>query len=343
MDSMEHQSNKVRHHMHPKTMLMLCVAAAALSPAAVQSMESAPETLVMSNGAIRAEIVPEWGGRLQWLGRPGGANALWTNPAAATLTNAWRNVGGEKTWAGAMSMWIRDGKSNPWFDEGPFEVVASTQTRVLLRAGPSPTKFGDIVLEREFTLMPDRLRLRERLVPQGVPAIPPRSRLKESTATGEAVGEEAAGRDPFEPLPNDPRRVWGVAQIRLVPRVAARMCGGCRKKLYASFPEPGEGAPGSWLELDLASAPMHARITLDADALAAPVADDSGDWLLIEHAAPGRNLEHFDDPSRAIVYTTGPVSEKFPLPYVELEFVALGPDAEQTLDFRITGKPAGLE
>ena len=295
--------------------------AAAVAVSAVGDVR--PPVLVLENDAVRAEIVPEWGGRLQFFGRPGGTNALWTNPAAADVTDAWKNVGGEKTWAGTMAMWpgFKGGAPHPWFDEGPFEVIRASSTNILLRAGPGPTRFGDVVIEREFALLSDRLVLREILLPRN-----------ESGDEGE----------PPEPLENDSRRVWGVAQIPPVPRVAARLCGEGRRKLFAGFPAPDDGVPGVWLELDIASAPKNGRIALDADALAAPFADDSGDWLLIEHSASERHLGAFVEPSRAIVYTTGPASDKVPLPYVELEFVALGPDAGQTLVFRIVRNPGDI-
>ena len=279
--------------------------------------------LVLENDALRAVIVPDWGGRLQFFGRPGGANALWTNPAAADVTDGWKNVGGEKTWAGTMSQWsgFKGGAPHPWFDEGPFEVVRASSTNILLRAGPGPTKFGDVAIEREFTLLPDRLVLNEKLLPQ--------------------YESGGAGVTPA-PLENDSRRVWGVAQIPPVACVMARLCGEGRRKLFAGFPAPAEGVPGEWLELDLLNAPKNGRIALDADALSAPFVDGSGDWLLIEQSAPERHLGAFAEPSRAIVYTTGPASDKVPLPYVELEFVALGPDAEQTLIFRIGPCPANL-
>ena len=49
-------------------------------------LDAEPATLILENDALRAEVVPEWGGRLMFLGRPGGKNALWTNPAAAANT-----------------------------------------------------------------------------------------------------------------------------------------------------------------------------------------------------------------------------------------------------------------
>ena len=64
--------------------------------------------VVLSNAALRAEIVPAWAGRMVFFGRPDGPNALFANPeASAATTNAaggriWKNVGGNKTWVGEM-------------------------------------------------------------------------------------------------------------------------------------------------------------------------------------------------------------------------------------------------
>ena len=109
---------------------------------------AAPETLVVDNGAIRAEVVPAWGGRLMFFWRSGGTNALWTNPSAAANTvddkgrEVWKNVGGEKTWIGGMGLWKgfkndADATSWPppaWFDSALMEVVRANATNILLRS-----------------------------------------------------------------------------------------------------------------------------------------------------------------------------------------------------------------
>ncbi len=73
-------------------------------------------------------------------------------------------------------------------------------------------------------------------------------------------------------------------------------------------------------------------ISLDADALAVPFPDGSG-HLVIEQTAPARHLAAFASPGRAMVVLSK--LDFTPSPYAELEFSAYGPDAEQTLDFRI--------
>ena len=137
-----------------------------------------PATLVLENGAIRAEVVPEWGGRLMFLGRPGGKNALWVNPAAAANTvddkgkEVWKNVGGEKTWVGGMGLW-KGFKDDPkakgwpppaWFDSAPLEVVRANATNILLRSAAHTSGDWTVALEREFTLREGGLEVREKLL-----------------------------------------------------------------------------------------------------------------------------------------------------------------------------------
>ena len=125
-------------------------------------------------------------------------------------------------------------------------------------------------------------------------------------------------------------------EVGLVPRVRGRLCGEGRMVLERNgkpcFPAPVRRDDG-WIELDLAAAWKNAKLDFDGDALAAPLADGSGDWLVIEQTADARRLGAFETPSRAIVYTTG---GDHPHPYIELEFTALGPDAAQTLEFRLS-------
>ncbi len=283
-----------------------------------------PETIVLENAALRAEVVPAWAGRLIFLGRPGGANVLWTNPSAATNapTNGrdrvWRNFGGNKTWVGEMEA-VWPGFQNPptdaswpppdWFDAAPLEVVRANATNVLLRSGShTNAALGwTVALEREFTLLPDRLVLREKL----------------SDISRKDFASSAA--------PDDPRRVWSNTQIPFTPHVAIRRAAEGRERLLRGCPVPTPRGDGSnWADLGLADAPQHARIDADGDALAAEISGVG--WLLIEQSAPERHLSAFATPSRAIVYTTGRAARN---PFVELEFVALGPDAEQTTSFQI--------
>ena len=283
-----------------------------------------PEAIVLGNAALRAEIVPAWAGRLVSLGRPGGANALWTNPPAVTSapTNGedriWRNFGGNKTWVGEMEAAWPGFQEPPadahwpppdWFDAAPLEVVRANATNVLLRSGShTNAALGwAVALEREFTLLPDRLVLREKLSDSG------RKDFASSAA------------------PDDPRRVWSNTQIPFTPHVAIRRVAEGRERLLRGCPAPTPRGDGSnWADLGLADAPQHARIDADGDALAAEISGVG--WLLIEQSAPERHLSAFATPSRAIVYTTGGAARN---PFVELEFVALGPDAEQTTSFQI--------
>ena len=134
----------------------------AASVVAVASAEVFPAPLRMRCGPMSATVVPAWGGRLMELSRDGGANALWTDPAAVTngLDSAgrqiWKNVGGEKTWVGSQGPGWRgfnpDGKVWPppsWFDSAPLSVVHSDATNVLLRSGFHESHGWRVALERE--------------------------------------------------------------------------------------------------------------------------------------------------------------------------------------------------
>jgi hypothetical protein len=145
----------------------------------------------------------------------------------------------------------------------------------------------------------------------------------------------------LEPHPGDSRRVWSVTQIPFVDKVAVRPVDVGRARYFCGCPEISAKDDDGWSRLDFSAAPKNARVALDGDALAAPVADGSGDWLVISQKAGRRHLGSFNEPSRAIVYTTGKdiAPSKWTggkaSPYIELEFAALGPDAEQELTFEI--------
>lgn len=294
--------------------------------------------VVLSNAALRVEIVPAWAGRMVFFGRPDGPNALFANPeAVAATTNAaggrvWKNVGGNKTWVGEMeAAWpgfqddSGEGSWPPpaWFDSAPFAVVRADAESVLLRSGvhTNAALAWTVAVEREFTLLSDRLVLHERLLRGAAP---------QDGETGFGCGSAGTPR-PVTPRPDDPRRVWSNTQIPHVAHVAIRTCGERRARLLRGCPPPKPRGLGSaWVDLDLSDPPKHARVDADGDAFAAEIPGVG--WLLLEHSAPERNLDTFATPSRAIVYATGTASKK---PFVELEFVALGPDAVQTVVFRI--------
>ena len=157
-----------------KGYICAAIAVAAIGPALSSDLA---ETLVLQNDALRAEVSPAWGGRLMFFGRTGGKNALWTNPSASTNTcdsagkAKWKNVGGEKTWVGAIGSdywkgFSSDGRDWPppeWFDSAPLDVVRADATNILLRSGFHSACGWTIALEREFTLTGDRLLLREKL------------------------------------------------------------------------------------------------------------------------------------------------------------------------------------
>lgn len=311
-------------------MLRFAIPALLLAGSAALAGET-PGRIVLANAALRAEIVPDWAGRMVFFGRPDGPNALFANPGAASATTnasgnrVWKNVGGNKTWVGEMeAAWpgFQEPPSDAfwpppaWFDSEPLEVVRAGATNVLMRSGvhTNAAIAWTVSLEREFTLLPDRLVLHERL----------RS-FPESRST------TCDKNTPPAPSADDPRRIWSNTQIPLVPNVAIRRCGDCRWRLLRDSPAPVPREDGSaWADIDFSDPPKHARIDADGDAIAAEIPGVG--TLLLEHSAPARCLSPFATPSRAIVYATGRAAA---LPFAELEFVALGPDAEQTVAFRL--------
>lgn len=301
---------------------------ASLAATAAQS-QATTLSIVLENESLRAEIVPDWAGRLMFFGRPKGPNALWTYQEAASFTidangkPVWKNVGGEKTWVGSQGRgWqlfagIEEGGVWPppaWFDSMPMQVVRADSTSVLLRTGVHRGGDWEGAMEREFRLEGDTLVIRQRLLPT------------------DASMEGAAAT----PRPDDDRRLWSVAQIPRPNRVAMRTVGEGRHVENGNIPAPLPAEAAGWVWFDIASMTSNGKSVADGDALAAPLADGSG-WLVIEQTAPERHLSAMATPGRAMVYASVPDFE--PSAYVELEFAAYGPDAEQTLRFRIADKP----
>ncbi len=284
---------------------------------------SMPDAILLTNSSLRVEIVPDWAGRMMFFGRPGGVNALWTNPEAATYTihtagkALWKNVGGEKTWVGSQRRgWramtgVEKGNVWPppaWFDSMPLQVVATGPTNAVLRTGVHRIGEWVISMERAFTLLNDRLLIRQRLIP----------------ADAAAVSEP--------PITNDMRRLWSVAQIPRPDRIAIRLVGEGRICDDASLPAPMPSDIPGWSWIDIAGKDDSGKIEADGDALAAPLSDGSG-WLVIEQTAPAMYLSAFERPGRAMVYASKTTFR--PSGYAELEFAAYGAAAEQTLTFRI--------
>lgn len=292
-----------------------------------------------------------------FLGKPGGKNALWTNPSAATndAVKVWCNVGGEKTWVGTMETWkgFNGGDEAPhwpppiWFDSAPLEVVRADETNMLLRSGYHTSENWTVALEREFTLKGERLVAREKLInvanlemlPMPIPNI--QSTCAKTTADKLEIGNIGIGNNGniCGSLSDDRRRVWSVTQIPLVDIVEAHLAGEGRSEYFGNCPPLSSPDSTGWSKLDLSGATQHARVAFDGDALAASIPGVGR--LVIEQTAGEKHLSAFATPSRAIVYTTGKdfASSKWTgwcrEPYIELEFVALGPDAEQILTFRI--------
>lgn len=301
------------------TRLLFVSFAAAMVAFAPLCPAEAVTPLVLENDAIRAEIVPDWAGRLMFFGRKDGENVLWTQPEAADFgcypsgTPKWKNVGGEKTWVGSQGAGWRafagietDSAWPPpaWFDSMPLHVVESAPGRIVLRSDAHRGGAGWVVaMEREFTLESDGLVIRQRLLP-------------------EAVGDDGA-----EALPDDDRRLWSVAQVPRPAFAMIRLWGEGRHTLLGPLSAPVSEDAHGWARLAIPNSDKPGKICIDGDALAAPLPD--GSWFLIEQTAPARFLSSFATPGRAMVYTS-PDDFK-PSVYAELEFAAYGPDAEQTL------------
>lgn len=283
-----------------------------------------PDSILLTNASLCVEIVPEWAGRMMFFGRPGGVNALWTYPAAITYTidsagnPLWKNVGGEKTWVGSQKRgWrafagVENGRVWPppaWFDSMPMQVVETGPTNAVLRTGVNRAGDWAISMERSFTLLGDRLVVRQRLIPE------------DATKVCEP------------PITNDMRRLWSIAQVPRPDRVAIRLVGEGRHNDDAGLPAPVPSDIPGWSWIHLSDTTTDGKIEVDGDALAAPLSDGSG-WFLIEQTAPARHLSAFEKPGRAMVFATRPNYQ--PSAYAELEFAAYGEDAEQTLTFRLT-------
>ena len=308
-------------------MALALVPAAALAAAA----DPLPDSIVLSNAALRAEIVPAWAGRLMSIGRPGGTNAFWTQPEAAKLTidengnPLWRNVGGEKTWVGSQGKgWRAFAENGPgrawpppaWFDSDPMEVVECGPTGAVLRTDVHRAGDWAVRLERSFTLEADALVVRQRLLPDSVGALGP------------------------EALPDDDRRLWSVSQIPRPDRVFLHLVGEGRHVRDGSIPAPVPTDRPGWTTLDIGGMAGDGKLVADGNRLAVPLPDGTG-WLVLSQTAPARHLGAFETPGRAMVFASKP--DYRPTPYAELEFAAYGPDAEQTLEFRIADDPFGSE
>lgn len=306
-------------------------AIAAAFAAVISSRADEVGTIVLSNGVIRAEIVPAWAGRLMSFGRPGGANLLWTQPEAAGFglhpdgRPRWKNIGGEKTWVGSDGAAWRafeglEGETGnvwpppKWFDSMPMRIVESSPTGAVLRTGAHRGGDWIVALEREFALEADALVVRSRLL-------------------AEAFG--ARGRDA---LPDDDRRLWSIAQIPLPEFVMVRLCGEGRHVGFGDISSPEPAGSGRWARIALPESDAARKVSADGDALAVRLPDGDG-WLLMEQTAPARCLSTFATPGRAMVYAS-PVGFR-PSAYAELEFAAYGPDAEHTVRFSLSRELPG--
>lgn len=268
----------------------------------------------LTNGVLRADFRPEWGGRLMFFGRTDGVNALWTAPENADVTNDWKNVGGEKTWAGYDEKWsVADPAHRRWpppvfFDSDPFDVVASSPTSIVMRSRPGGGGWG-VRVEREAVLRADALTVFSRLVPTG--------------------GERALSR---EDLWN-----WSITQIPFTPEVTARGAGvssagpECGCDGIEAMPTESGGARELKLKMDFGV--KQAKAGFDADTLSART---PAGLLVLTHRTDPRFLAGRARGLRAMVCHA--ISEHLPegaRDYIELEFSCTGAGSEQAVEFRL--------
>ncbi len=286
---------------------------------ALTVMASAADGPSLTNGVLRADFRPEWGGRLMFFGKTDGVNALWTAPGNATLTNDWKNVGGEKTWVGYDEKWRDvDPAHRRWpppvfFDSDPFDVVALSPTSIVMRSRPGGGGWG-VLVEREAVLREDRLLLTSRLVPTG--------------------GEIS--------LPREDLWNWSVVQIPYVSSVLAVPADGTAFSLDApelkhdgvSVETVCSSDPGATeLKLNFDRKTMHSKVGFDSDSLRART---PAGLLVLSHKAAPEFLAGRARGLRAMVCRAS--SDYLPeetRDYLELEFSCTGAGSEQTVEFEL--------
>lgn len=291
--------------MDKKFFALVCFAFAASFAAA--------DAVSLTNGVLRADFRTEWGGRLVFFGKTDGVNALWFAPENASLTNEWKNIGGEKTWVGYDEKWsVADPPHRRWpppkfCDGDPYEIVSSSATSIVMRSRPGGGGWG-VLVEREAVLREDRLLLTSRLVPTG----------------GEIV------------LPREDMWNWSIVQVPFVPEVHAHI--ECGAKVSPEDPElkcNGVTATvcGSKLKLSIDPAVEHSKVGFDADAI---FARTPAGLLKLTHRAAPEFLAGRAHGLRAMVCR----EKSLPVPeetrdYLELEFSCTGAGSVQTVEFEL--------
>ncbi|MGI5870073.1 MAG: hypothetical protein ACOX9C_11600 [Kiritimatiellia bacterium] len=268
--------------------------------------------LRLENDKVFAEIDATHGGRVLAFGPKGGRNWLWRNEAAREQADpkAWRNIGGEKTWVGAIGDWAEQfglARSWPpptWFDGSAFSVERAEKDAVSLRSRVSPGDFWKVVLNRRISLADDALVVR-------------------STLETKEMTEETPAR-----MWN-----WSVAQVPEAKRLAVRLVGRKRAMRGQTTGEAVKpiGREGDWILYDFEDFGVNGLMNFDADAVAAEYDDG---WLLVRHRADPATVEPFEKP-RCAVYHSEPAKDVKGDPskaYIELEFLCYGPNTSMDVE-----------
>lgn len=107
-----------------------------------------PESLLLSNGAVEAVVVPAIGRVMQFRFAGEETGAFWENrqldglvPCIDTEMDEWLNFGGDKTWPAPQSEW-EDQAGQPWpppstFDSRPYHAMIS-ENEVILTSDVDP-------------------------------------------------------------------------------------------------------------------------------------------------------------------------------------------------------------
>ncbi|MGI6495921.1 MAG: hypothetical protein ACOX5G_07500 [Kiritimatiellia bacterium] len=271
--------------------------------------------LRLENDRVVAEVDATHGGRVLAFGPKGGRNWLWRNEAvrANADPDAWTNIGGEKTWVGAIGDWAgqfglaRDWPPPAWFDRSAFSVERVARDAVSLRSRVSPGDCWKVVLNRRISLDGDALVVR--------------STLETKAATDEA-----------------PERMWNwsVAQAPEAKRLAVRLVGRKRAMWGHATGEAVKpiGHEGDWAFYNFEDFGLSGVMNFDADAVAAEYDDG---WLVVRHRADPATVEPFEKP-RCAVFRTGLGKDMDGDPsqmYIELEFLCYGPDTSMEVELSV--------
>ena len=274
--------------------------------------------LTIGNGRMSAEIDSSLGGRVISFGPAGGRNWFWRNEPVRNDPDpkVWKNVGGEKTWVGTIGDWTmqfgrkRGWPPPKWFDGSQFSVERAEKDRVEMRSRVSPGDVWTASLRRAAFFEGDSLVIR-------------------STVETLAATEETPDR----------QWNWSVTQVPEAKLLAVHLTG--RGRAEWGHTEGRAVKPvqriGEWAFYDFAEFGVNGLMNFDADVIAAQYDDG---WLVVRHRADPKAVEPFEKP-RCAVFHSGfqpkSMGEDRSRMYIELEFLAYGPNTTMDVVESITG------